>query len=217
MLDSLFVVADFVRRPQADLCLRAEAVTAKQAMPFTPRQYRNVPTLQGVLLEQSYVIGFKERPSTSPTQVEFALHAALTKASPKYASPPPDERHCFRYALLLFLDVKRVTWSRRTFQAFFDAGGRVDYGHIDQFRFWMERETGACELAGEWGHVILWSAPPALIYCDAGASMVSGSIAPAGGGEGRGITDGRSSGRAGAMRRDQVEDAHAARKERPCP
>jgi hypothetical protein len=138
-----------------------------------------------VLLEQSYVIGFKEQPSGCPTQVEFALHAALTKASPKYAPPPLGEQHCFRYALLLFVDVEHVTWSRRTFRPSFDAERRVDYGQIDRFLFSIDGKTGAYELAGDWGHLILWSPPPALIYCDAGASMVSGSTALASGGHGR--------------------------------
>jgi hypothetical protein len=60
--------------------------------------YSELPGLDGVYLEDSFVLGIGE----TSNQLVFDLDAVLTPSHPSYAPPHPGEQYCYRRGELLF-------------------------------------------------------------------------------------------------------------------
>jgi hypothetical protein len=64
--------------------------------------YSELPGLDGVYLEDSFVLGIGE----TSNQLVFDLDAVLTPSHPSYAPPHPGEQYCYRRGELLFRTTK---------------------------------------------------------------------------------------------------------------
>lgn len=117
--------------------------------------YDELPGLEGVYLEDSYVRDIAE----SPLLLGFTLLVALGPDHPQYVRPRPGERHCYLAATLTFPDVRKITWHARHDREFFDADRARDLGNIDRF---TAEPQGYYHLEGEWGSVDIASGAPQL-------------------------------------------------------
>ncbi|CAM4083757.1 hypothetical protein KIPE111705_39750 [Kibdelosporangium persicum] len=109
--------------------------------------YTTVADLSAVYLEDSYVLQIVEEPGT----VRFRLEAVLTPEHPVYRPPKPGEQYCYATGWLIFSEVGKIEWARRSAARFTDATGEVDLGNVD----YMKREAEGWALGGDWGDVVI--------------------------------------------------------------
>ena len=119
------------------------------------RPYHELPGIEALYLEDSYVLGVRE----GTTDVRFELEAVLTEDHPKWSPPKPGEQYAYLRVDLVFPNPRRVEWIERAMRPITDASGEIDYGNIDSF----EWQTDFYELLGEWGHVRIESDAPVLV------------------------------------------------------
>jgi hypothetical protein len=117
-------------------------------------EYADFPELAGLFLEDSYVLDISE----SPRQLVFKLDAVLTPEHPAYRPPRPGEQHCYTYGTLVFGDVTRVEWLRRSSRRHTDASGAEDLGNIDI----LTVRDGAFIAEGDWGRVRVLGGRPSF-------------------------------------------------------
>ena len=109
--------------------------------------YTDLPGLEEIVLEESYVLAVRAEPATVVFEVDFVL----TQKHPEYVRPPATERECFHRGFLRFLKVESLVWGDQGLQPAVDASGELDYGHIDslttgQRTFWLEGDWGRMEV-----------------------------------------------------------------------
>ena len=114
--------------------------------------YKSVPGLAGVFLEDSYVLAISE----SSEHVVFHLDLVLTPQHPAYHSPRPGDHYCYSNGSLVFPDVTRVVWLRRNSSHYTDASGEDDLGNIDI----LTVDGDAFVAEGDWGAVRITGAQP---------------------------------------------------------
>jgi hypothetical protein len=119
------------------------------------RPYPELPGLEALYLEDSYVLGVHENAS----EVRFELDAVLTQDHPKWSQPPPDQQYAYLRVDLVFPNARRIEWVERAMRPVSDPAGGSEYGNIDSF----EWPTNYYDLLGEWGHVRIESDPPLLV------------------------------------------------------
>lgn len=120
--------------------------------------YAQIPDLQHIYLEDSYVLNVKEYES----RLVFLLEAVLTEQHPQYLLPAADEYYCYRRATLVFPATKRVIWLEKHFKPYRDTSDHVDYGNIDIFY----AQDDVYHLEGDWGRVVIDSNIPYLSFVD---------------------------------------------------
>lgn len=113
--------------------------------PALTRDYATYPSLSGVYLEDSYVHGIDESPST----LTFALEAVLTPDNPNYHEPRPGEQYCYARGNLVFYDISEIAWLSRSFRKYIDADNEEDLGNIDS----LTDQDGVYTAEGDWGKV----------------------------------------------------------------
>ncbi|MGP3959113.1 hypothetical protein ACTWPT_24185 [Nonomuraea sp. 3N208] len=119
--------------------------------------YTKFPELNGVYLEDSYVLAIIERPGV----LTFMLEAVLTPEHPYYRPPRPGQQYCYAKATLTFHDVSAVEWIKQSPHRYVDASGEEDLGNIDS----LVAERGVYRVDGDWGEVrIFTSSRPRLEY-----------------------------------------------------
>lgn len=116
--------------------------------------YTPFPELAGVHLEDSYVLETVEYAG----RLVFKLDAVLTPEHAACLPPRPGEQYCYALADLVFPDVERVDWVRRSTCRFTDATGETDLGNIDSLN--VDGNLHAVE--GDSGMVRIHSAPPQI-------------------------------------------------------
>lgn len=116
--------------------------------------YDQLPELEHVYLEDSYVLDIKEK----PLSLEFLLELVLTENHPDFSPPEPDEQYCYRRAWLVFPGLQGVRWLNKTMKPYTDATGSTDYGNIDV----LIAENGKYRIEGDWGIVEVESSAPTL-------------------------------------------------------
>jgi hypothetical protein len=112
--------------------------------------YSQFPGLDGVYLEDSYVLAITE----APTQLTFKLLAVLTPDHPAYHDPLPGEHYCYANGDLVFANTSKFDWVKRSNNRYVDAEGEEDLGNIDVLAF----DGGALLVEGDWGEVRIYSA-----------------------------------------------------------
>ncbi|MGU3435031.1 hypothetical protein ACNHUS_18685 [Actinomycetes bacterium M1A6_2h] len=117
--------------------------------------YRNLPGLAGVYLEDSYVTAINEA-----TDLVFELDAVLTPAHPDYRQPRAGEQYCYAAATLTFQKPFEVEWIRRTMVRSVDADGLEDLGSIDR----LTQSGNSYRLTGDWGEVVVHTRQPPSFY-----------------------------------------------------
>jgi len=121
--------------------------------------YSDIDALSAVYLEDSYVLDIVEQPG----ELRFRLEAVLTEAHPSYQPPKPGEQYCYANAWLVFTDVTRIEWDRRSNRRFTDESDEEDLGNIDQ----LERRSDHWLVSGDWGEVHVYTqAEPRLILSE---------------------------------------------------
>lgn len=116
--------------------------------------YSEIPSLDNIYLEDSYVLTLNEDKS----RLEWMLEVVLTEQHPNYQLPPSNEYYCYHKALLGFPSVSKIIWHEKHFNLYHDANGDVDYGNIDIFYF----QDDVYHLEGDWGRVTMYSGIPYL-------------------------------------------------------
>jgi hypothetical protein len=117
--------------------------------------YAELPGLEALYLEDSYVLGVREEPS----EVRIGLEAVLTEDHPSWSPPKPDEQYAYRRIELVFPNTRRVDWVEKSMTPFRDGSGEIDYGNIDSF----EWQPGFYDLRGDWGHLRIESDEPVVV------------------------------------------------------
>ncbi|MEO7078094.1 MAG: hypothetical protein ABIY38_04315 [Rhodococcus sp. (in: high G+C Gram-positive bacteria)] len=107
--------------------------------------YSSIYGLEGVYLEDSYVLSILE----TPGRFVFVLDAVLTPEHSQYRPPRPGEQYCYEQAHLDFEEVTAICWLRMVFSESRDATGSVDLGNIDTLTSNGNRYT----ITGDWGEV----------------------------------------------------------------
>jgi hypothetical protein len=113
----------------------------------SPRPYHDLPGLEHIYLEDSYVL----RVHWAESSLTFWLEAVLTEGHPDYTPPKPGEQYCYRRCRLSFFQPDDVRWEALDTLAAVDAAGGLDLGNIDSF----QELGGQYYLEGGWGNVIV--------------------------------------------------------------
>lgn len=121
------------------------------------KPYYELPGFDQVYFEDSFVTGLIE----TGAELSFLLDLVLREGHPRYSPPKPDEQYCWRPAKLMFARPTLMRWEKREFRPTTDASGEVDYGNIDAMQI---LEDGSYRLEGNWGIVVIASAPPSIVF-----------------------------------------------------
>jgi hypothetical protein len=111
--------------------------------------YYEIPDLEKIYLEDSFVLGIKE----TDDNVVFLMEFVLTELHPEYSLPQKDEQYCYRKGKLSFNRCGKITWLNKSMEQFFDKNGDVDMGNIDSFT----KNNSANVLEGDWGAIEILS------------------------------------------------------------
>jgi len=109
------------------------------------REYQQLPGLEAIVLEESYVLDIEAHPTT----IEFAMDFVLTAEHRDYRPPLAGEMYCTRRGVLTFSGVTRCLWSDQGAPPARDATGEVDFGHIDS----LLHDPAGYALEGDWGRM----------------------------------------------------------------
>jgi hypothetical protein len=143
----------------------ADEDTSQQAG-LGPLNYDALPGLEDVVLEDSFMREIVEAPGT----LRLVVMAALRKGHPFYEPPSPNERHCYRTAMLTSSNAE-VRWTTRATRRFTDAQGAVDLGNIDHL---VALPKGGYHLEGDFGVLeIIRSKAPVLTMVGASPGLRS--------------------------------------------
>jgi hypothetical protein len=112
--------------------------------------YAQFPELDGVYLEDSYVLAIIEEPA----QLIFKLLAVLTPDHPAYHDPLPGEHYCYANGDLVFANASKIEWVKRSKNRYVDAAGEEDLGNIDVLAI----DGDALLVEGDWGEVRIYGA-----------------------------------------------------------
>jgi hypothetical protein len=102
----------------------------------------------------SYVLDIVE----SPGELVFVLEAALLTGHADYRPPRPGEAMCYKTSRLVFPAIRSIEWRARHHVVKRDPNGDTDMGELDE----TVADGDTYRLAGEWGEVLITSAPPRL-------------------------------------------------------
>lgn len=71
--------------------------------------YFEIYDLKNIYLEDSFVLGIKEKNN----EIEFIVDFVLTENHPLYSIPKENENYCYKKGILLFKGVTSVLWEER--------------------------------------------------------------------------------------------------------
>ena len=117
------------------------------------QDYNELPGLENVYLEDSWVLGIAE----TDDSLSFTLEAVLTPEHARYIAPPPNLQHCYVDAVLTFAGATEIRWLRRSDKVAVDATGEADHGNIDA----LVCDGDHFALEGDWGQVQVFTELPA--------------------------------------------------------
>ncbi len=112
--------------------------------------YWEIPGLQEIYLEDSYVLGIRE----DGHELAFDMEFVLREGHALFEAPGPERQYCYRRGSLIFRGVEATKWIERRSVASWDASGEQDLGNIDS----LINESGWFKLEGDWGSVHLRAA-----------------------------------------------------------
>lgn len=105
--------------------------------------YWELPGLEQVYLEDSWVLGIE----VDQQHAAFQLELVLTQDHPRYQPPRPGEQYCYAPARLVFEGAEQVELRPSGAPPATDASGEQDLGHIDTLR----QVDGEYIATGDWG------------------------------------------------------------------
>jgi len=116
--------------------------------------YDQLPGLEHLYLEDSYLLGVDE----GSNELRLEVEAVLTEQHPRFVPRRPDEAYTYLRVAIVFPNPRSVTWIDRSMRPIVGPDGEIDYGNIDSFTF----EADRYELVGEWGHITIDGPPPTV-------------------------------------------------------
>jgi hypothetical protein len=120
------------------------------------KNYQDFFGFDGIYLEDSFVLEIVEKPSEIVFKVEFVI----LENHPRFTKPIQGESYCFINGTLVFTNVQKAVWKRRTFNKFRDANQEVDFGNIDV----LFELKGKYHIEGDWGEVMITADTPSVIF-----------------------------------------------------
>lgn len=115
-----------------------------------------IPGLEGIYLEDSWVVGIVARPGV----FEMTADLVLSESHPAYEPPRPGEQYCYRRGVLRFERVSTLTWEGQGAAPAVDASGEEDYGSIDS----LAGTDGGYLIEGDFGRVAVSSVAPTVVF-----------------------------------------------------
>jgi hypothetical protein len=109
--------------------------------------YRTIPSLSEIVLEESYVLDVVARPG----MLSLFVDAVLTSRHSDYLPPSPDVQECYRKGEIKFTGLDQVVWKLDKMSRSTDATGESDYGNVDTFRY----AGNEYQFEGEFGRISL--------------------------------------------------------------
>ncbi|MFL9659699.1 hypothetical protein ACJ7VE_39105 [Streptomyces sp. PB17] len=116
----------------------------------------SVPRFENVSLQDSYVLDI----AVHPGLLTLKLDLLLLPRHPRYRTPLPGERACFRPVTVVFSSVRALHWTGQSVvKAAVDASGSADYGSIDAL---TALDEDSYKILGDWGEIIVQSEAPSM-------------------------------------------------------
>lgn len=119
------------------------------------KSYKDLPGLEDVVLEESYVLAV----AATPGVVSFVLAVVLTPEHAEYVASEDGTSLCYRDGFLEFGGVTDLEWTGQGDPTAVEVTGEQDYGNIDAMA-WDDR---LYELEGDWGAMRITAAAVRLI------------------------------------------------------
>ncbi|WP_328938637.1 hypothetical protein OG288_29280 [Streptomyces tauricus] len=117
--------------------------------------YPSFPGFENVSLEDSYVLDIAVHPGV----LTLKLDLLLLPGHPRYGTPLPGERACFRPATVVFSSVRDLHWTGQgVIKPAIDASGSADFGSVDS----LARLEASYKIVGDWGEINLQADAPSL-------------------------------------------------------
>lgn len=102
---------------------------------------------EGIVLEESYVLGIHIEPYRLRLNMDFVL----AQGHPLYRYPESGDFACYRKGALILNQFREISWHASGLRPSVDAAGDYDYGTVDEFHqggnFW--------KFVGDWGVLIV--------------------------------------------------------------
>lgn len=117
--------------------------------------YHQIPSLQHIYLEDSYVLNIKDACS-------YELEVVLCESHPLYTPPLEGQQYCYKKCTLTFPNPTSSGLFLTHASPCVNPDGSLDYGNIDVLHF--DDEINEYYLEGEWGSARIVSDEPQLIY-----------------------------------------------------
>lgn len=121
------------------------------------KPYHNIPLLQNIYLEDSWVTGIR----ADQEKVTFKLEFVLTEAHEDYEPPHKAEQYCYKKGILIFDDCEDINWLKVNHIRSIDKNDDIDMGNIDTFTFHENKYF----LSGDWGEVEIACKGVSLNFC----------------------------------------------------
>lgn len=121
-------------------------------------EYFDFPGFENIYLEDSYLLGVTE----DETEIRFLLEVVLSNQHSKYSAPRTGEQHCYKRGEIVFQNVTKKGWNRKSMIPIADPSGEPDFGNIDVFI----QQNGVYQIAGEWGEIYITGSKPELRLLD---------------------------------------------------
>lgn len=116
--------------------------------------YSDSIKFKNIYLEDSFVLSIEE----TKRCLSFVVEVVLNEGHALYTQPRKDENYCYKKAIIVFRELKRVEWLVKQDNVYVDKNDSHDYGNIDNFMLGQNRYY----LVGDWGEVMIYSAAPTL-------------------------------------------------------
>ncbi|MEM8674872.1 MAG: hypothetical protein AAGF83_13510 [Cyanobacteria bacterium P01_G01_bin.67] len=94
-----------------------------------PKPYYELPGLNNLYLEDSYVLNINEKNN----YIEFLIEAVLIEEHPLHHPPSPQEQYCYQKAKICFFNTRQIIWLEKTNVSYKDPDNEIDHGNIDVF------------------------------------------------------------------------------------
>ncbi|NUR35731.1 MAG: hypothetical protein HOQ30_17135 [Gemmatimonadaceae bacterium] len=119
-----------------------------------PTDYSEIPGLEHIALEESYVLAIH----LLPERFVITLELVLLPGHPAYSQPASSEMYCYRLGSLVFPSPRSLRLQSEKFHKIPGLDEPADVGNIDS----MQAIDGQYQLQGEWGELTIVSEKPVV-------------------------------------------------------
>lgn len=116
--------------------------------------YHQIKGFEYVILEESFVSEILE----NPNEIKFTMELYIKETAPTHLKP--DDRRFYRDAEIIFSNVVKIEWLKKTLTPYNSGEGEVDYGNIDEL--YLKKDF--YHITGDWGAIKIKSSEPRIKY-----------------------------------------------------